>query len=224
MSACRTAPGLPARAAADRHLGRTDGHRNTADRAAPQAARLERATFRTSRLLNSIVGTLRRSTRRYQFHHGHAANVIDLGLRLEDVDGLETEDVHIESPEKAYWNLHENGASPEEIDFLLERRVELNALASDALVAWIEDKLQQHGVVKIVPDGQTLADAYARMRKQALVQDRIKEVLAEVAGSAASVPDDLAAQVTRRLKKNRQLPWDAVVRAIAEADHRRSAP
>jgi hypothetical protein len=46
----------------------------------------------------SIVGTLKRSTRRYRFGHGHAANVIDLGLRLADVDGLETEDVHFESP------------------------------------------------------------------------------------------------------------------------------
>ena len=36
----------------------------------------------------SIAGTLQRSTRRYRFGHGHAANVIDLGLRLEDVDGL----------------------------------------------------------------------------------------------------------------------------------------
>ena len=44
----------------------------------------------------SIAGTLQRSTRRYRFGHGHAANVIDLGLRLEDVDGLETEDVYVE--------------------------------------------------------------------------------------------------------------------------------
>src|SRR4029450_127650 len=47
----------------------------------------------------SIAGTLRRSTRRYRCGHGHAASVIDLGLRLEDVDGLETEGVYIDSPE-----------------------------------------------------------------------------------------------------------------------------
>ena len=69
----------------------------------------------------SIVGTLRRSTRRYRFGHGHAANVIDLGLRLEDVDGLETEDVHFESAWKARENLRENGATDEEIDFLIDR-------------------------------------------------------------------------------------------------------
>ena len=64
--------------------------------------------------------------------------MIDLGLRLEDVDGLETEDVYVGSPSKARWNLQENGATPEEIDFLLEQRVELNAFASDEFVQWIE--------------------------------------------------------------------------------------
>ena len=49
----------------------------------------------------SIAGTLRRSTRRYRFGHRHAANVIDLGLRLDDVSGLETEDVYVDSPGKA---------------------------------------------------------------------------------------------------------------------------
>ena len=53
----------------------------------------------------SIVGTLRRSTRRYQFRHGHASRVIDLGLRLEDVDGLETEDVY-------FRNRRQGGGQP----------------------------------------------------------------------------------------------------------------
>ena len=169
----------------------------------------------------SIVGTLRRSTRRYQFAHGHAANVIDLGLRIEDVEGLETEDVYIESPDKARWNLQENGASPEEIEFLLEQRVELNAFASDELVAWIEGKLQAHGIAKVVPDDAALAGAYARMRRQALVQDRIKEVLARLGDGATAVPDNLAARITRRLKKNPAQSWDAVLREIVEADHKR---
>src|SRR5262245_3364511 len=34
-----------------------------------------------------------------------------------------------------------HGATEEEVDFLLDRRVELNALASDQLVAFIERKL-----------------------------------------------------------------------------------
>ncbi len=84
----------------------------------------------------SIVGTLQRDTRRYEFEHD--INVIDLGLRIGDIEGLETEKVYIQSPGSARWNLRDNGATEEEIEFLLDRRVELNAFASDDLVAWIE--------------------------------------------------------------------------------------
>jgi hypothetical protein len=171
----------------------------------------------------SIVGTLRRSTRRYRFTHGHAANVIDLGLRLEDVDGLETEDVYLESPDKARCNLHENGATPDEIEFLLERRVELNAFASDELIDWLEGKLQEHRVAKVVPDAATLTGAYQRMRRQALVQDRINDMLAKLGAGAAVPPGDLAAQITRRLEKNPALRWDSVLREIAETDHKKAS-
>jgi hypothetical protein len=170
----------------------------------------------------SIVGTLRRSTRRYRFGHGHAASVIDLGLRLEDVDHLETEDVYLDSPDKARWNLHENGATPEEIEFLLEHRVELNAFASDELIDWLEGKFEEHGIEKVIPDAATLAGAYARMRHQALVQDKIDEVLAKLSDSADKAPDNLAARIVKRLAKDPALRWDAVLREIARADHKKA--
>jgi hypothetical protein len=174
----------------------------------------------------SILGTLQRSTRRYRFSHGHAVNVIDLGLRLDDVAGLETEDVHIESEWKARQNLRENGATTEEIDFLLEERVELNAFASDEFVEWIEGKLQRHGIAKVVPDGDTLASAYRRMRSQALVQERINETVAKLNGEIGSVPipGDLMAKIKAGLKAAPTLRWDAALRKIAEADHKRAAP
>ena len=171
----------------------------------------------------SIVGTLRRSTRRHRFSHGHAARVIDLGLRLEDVDGLETEDVYIPSPEVARANLQENGASAAEIEFLLEKRVELNAFASDELIAWLEGKLLEHSVAKVIPDAAVLADAYARMRRQALVQEQVNTTLATLASHSESPPARLAARIAKRLKATPMLRWDAVVREIAEADHKKSA-
>jgi hypothetical protein len=175
----------------------------------------------------SIVGTLRRSTRRYRFGHGHAANVIDLGLRLEDVDGLETEDVHVGSPNKTRWNLQENGATPEEIVFLLEQRVELNAFASDEFVEWIEGKLQEHGVTKVIPDGDTLANAYRRMRKQALVQERINEALDELEDDdteSVSIPANLIGRIKEWLSDDPALRWDAVLQEIAKDDHDEPAP
>ena len=101
----------------------------------------------------SIVGTLRRNTRRLPLRQrprrpsdrprpaarGHR--------RPRDRRRL------LRGPRtRLRTNLRQNGATPEEIEFLLEQRVELNAFASDELVAWIEGKLAEHGVAKVVPD------------------------------------------------------------------------
>jgi predicted GNAT family acetyltransferase len=111
------------------------------------------------------LGTLQRNTRRYQYNT--SMKVIDLGLRLEDIDGLESEEVYIDRGAAA--NLRKNGATEEEIAYLLSgRRVELNALASDELVAFIERKLKKHGIAKVIPDTDTLEAAYRRMRRQAV--------------------------------------------------------
>jgi hypothetical protein len=165
----------------------------------------------------SIVGTLKRSTRRYRYSTGHAANVIDLGLRLEDTEGLETEKVCWRASQWAVKdNLRQNGATDEEIEFLLRQRVELNAFTSDQLIDWIERKLKQHGIEKVVPDDAMLADAYRRMRKQARVQARIDELLAEFENEPLPpVPDDLLGQVEEALSASPALSWDAALREIA---------
>ena len=163
----------------------------------------------------SIAGTMRRDTRRYSF--SRKINVIDLGMHLGDIDGLEMEDVYIESPFKARENLRENGATDEEIEFLLERRVELNAFASDDFVAWIEAKLNEQGVTKIVPDDDCLADAYRRAVQQAFVQKKIDEVIDDfdVPGEEASIPQNLREKVEERIREDTATTWDSIVRGIA---------
>jgi hypothetical protein len=51
-----------------------------------------------------------------------------------------------------------NGATVEE--YLLERRVELNALTSEQFIALVERKLTEHGVKKIIPTKAVLAETY----------------------------------------------------------------
>jgi hypothetical protein len=79
---------------------------------------------------------LQRDTRRYQF--SETIQTIDLGLRLDDVIALGLEDLAEAvsdrgSEEARADNLLRNGASEEEIDFLLERRVERNPPIAAAL-------------------------------------------------------------------------------------------
>ena len=163
----------------------------------------------------SIAETLSQSNRRYTFRN--KIKVIDLGIRLKDVEdeGLTAEPVYYNESEKAVRaNLKANGATEEEITFLIEKRVELNAFASDALIAWIERKLEAVGVKKIVPGDETLADAYRRMRKQAIVQERIDELLKDD-DDELEVPDDLRAKIEECHAKRPHLRWDAVVHHLA---------
>jgi hypothetical protein len=163
----------------------------------------------------SIVGTLQRDTRRYAFRN--RINVIDLGLRLEDVEDsrLETEDVvHRSDPAPNLW---ENGATAEEIAFLRTRRVELNAFASADFVAWIERKLEQHGVAKIVPDRAALMLAYRRSIASRYVASRLQSTIQEAQRHAAEapVPDDLTALVVAGVRGDRARSWDDVVQQLA---------
>ena len=108
----------------------------------------------------TILATLSRDTRRYTFDN--EIEVVDLGLRLEDIEGLESEPAATSKVDRNVLRkqLAENGASPEEIAILMTERVEINAMPSDALVAMIERKLKAYGLEKVVPDNDTLAAAY----------------------------------------------------------------
>ena len=173
----------------------------------------------------SIAGTLQRDTRRYTFAQGF--KVHDLGLRLEDVDGLETEEVtHQASDAAVAANLRLNGATQEEIEFLLSERVELNAFASDELVAFIEGKLEALGITKVIPDEATLRDACHRARATALINKEITALVAKASKQAEQMPEvaDLAGQVRALLDREPALSWDAAVAQIVAQGTRTSSP
>jgi hypothetical protein len=170
----------------------------------------------------SIVGTLRRDTRRYTF--AKQIDVIDLGLRLADVErwALEPEEVNYGKANPAD-NLVQNGATAPEVAFLCQgrnwqgyhgRRVELNAFASGDLVTWIERGLAEQGIKKVVPDKDTLATAYRRAVEIQLLKERAAGLAQEVHRDAekTKVPKALADEVRRQLGANPQVSWqDAVI-------------
>jgi DNA topoisomerase VI subunit B len=163
----------------------------------------------------TIFGTLRSSTRRFRYRHQF--KVIDLGLRLTDIRGLEREEVYVSSPSKTADTLHRHGATKKEIDILVGgERVELNALASNELVALIERKLAKHGIRKVIPDGETLADAYQRMHRQAVIQEKINDLIEELDESEVEVPANLRQRIEKAIKADPTQSWDAVMREIAQ--------
>jgi len=164
----------------------------------------------------SIKKTLTESGRRYRF--AHQINFIDLGLRLDDVVelGLESEPVAGGKDEDALSErLRINGATEEEIEFLLGgERVELNSMASDAFVEFVERKLVAHGVAKIVPAAATLASACAAVRREAMVRKALEAELTRINGAIIDTPADLEQRVRDHLAEHPADTWDAAVRTI----------
>ena len=172
----------------------------------------------------SIVGTLQRDTRRYTFRND--VEVIDLGLRLEDIDELQTEDAFDKGDrDSRARNLQENGATIEEIDFLLDGRVELNAMTSDQMIDFVERKLKQHGIEKVVPDADDLATAYALFARSHQAEQIVRRELKKLNGAAVEVPPDLAQRVRRHLLQHPEVRWDqAVLNLVATGPGRRGRP
>jgi hypothetical protein len=166
----------------------------------------------------TILRTLQRDTRRYAF--ANQIEVIDLGLRLADVEAwnLESEAVQYDkSLESVRESLRRDGATEDEIKFLATHRVELNAFASDALIRWITAKLEQHGVQKVIPDDELLADGYRRQYQSAYLGQHFGELLERSREhiNSIDIPSDLRERVAHRLREQPSLSWNDAVAEIA---------
>ncbi len=166
----------------------------------------------------TILDTLRRDTRRYQFESDF--EVIDLGLRLADVRamGLQSEGAASSksSANAIRARLRNSGATPEECEFLVQQRVELNAMTSDQFVAFIRRKLAEHDVEKIVPSKQVLDKAYGLFERGRLLEEAYDKVKTDVEVADVSAPDDIEKRVAEILKDRPTLRWDAAVKEVLE--------
>jgi hypothetical protein len=180
----------------------------------------------------SILHTLQSDTRRYRFKT--PPKVVDLGLRLTDVRAmnLESEAVDYSGQIDPRINLRQRGATEEECAFLVRRgadggwtgqRVELNAMTSDQFIAWLEQKLVDAGVRKLVPDQAALANAYRRAMRQKRLEEALEEAMGYIdEDEDICIPDDLEACIRARLngsaKSWDQVLWDLVNPADEEAE------
>lgn len=180
----------------------------------------------------SIVQTLGHDTPRYQFKT--PPKVIDLGVRLADVHamGLQSEAVPYEKNQDPRPNLRQNGATEEEVAFLVRQRevfgyqsfrwhgerVELDAMGNDELIAWLEGKLTEYGVQKILPDQEILESAFREAtlmsRTQKVLDDAQDELTRGMADLA--IPKDLAERIQAHLQHFPAESWDQALRTIVE--------
>jgi hypothetical protein len=163
-----------------------------------------------------ILGTLQRDTRRYQ--SSNAVEVIDLGLRLGDIAGLEREPAAATrtSADILRGQLAENGATEAEVAILLNERVELNAITSDALVAMIERKLKAYGLGKVIPDDDLLGKTYQAFHHSQQLRERFEEIKDEFEDTEIELPKDLKKKVRAVLDKHDDLRWDDAIQIVLD--------
>ena len=165
-----------------------------------------------------IKDTLEHDTRRYSY--SNAPNVIDFGLNYADIDGLPSEPNNSKISDE---RLRAAGLAEDAIDFLRDQRVELNAMTARQLVDFVEAKLKEHGIKKVIPDKTTLQTAYrmyAASDRLSNAFDEVKEKLkVENQGEdSIKVPADLEAKVKAKLQANPGMTWHGAVRSLVDPD------
>src|SRR5262249_23232544 len=164
-----------------------------------------------------ILGTLHRYPRRYTF--SGATEPIDLGLRLEDIGDLEREPAAATKTRESILReqLAENGATDAEISILLTDRVELNAMASDALIEMIERKLKVFGLEKVIPGDKLLEETYRAFHHSDELRKTFEKAERDFKATEITVPEDLREQVRKTLEENKDLRWnDAAQNVLGE--------
>jgi hypothetical protein len=172
----------------------------------------------------SIFGTLAKDGRRYVYDN--RVNLVDLGLRLADIEAMALQSEPVAVGDRAaraarIKTLRRHGANQDEIEFLIGDgyRVELNAMTSRQFVDFIERKLTEYAVQKVVPDAEII-DVHARrlieqrLAYQALVEFN-QRLAIEVVGIA--LPEDIEVRLRDYLARHPSVAWDdALARIIAD--------
>jgi hypothetical protein len=164
-----------------------------------------------------IAANLRTGTWRHRYQCQFP--VIDIGLRLHQIAGLEDEPINAENLRSVGdERLRGAGASEAEIAFLRHRRVELNALSTNQLVELVEEALDAHGITKVIPTDESLISAWRAMSARGDLAAEVDKLNVAIAGrwKEAAAPDDLADRVRAELDRHPTLCWDAALRRIVE--------
>ncbi|WP_052410030.1 ATP-binding protein [Paenibacillus durus] len=156
---------------------------------------------------------------------GRKVNVINLGLDPEEAVamGLEIEELEAKKDEKpvaAYV--------PEKWKrWLQTNRIELNAMASDQFVSWLEGKMETYDQGKLVPDTNTLKqkmeltvrrrlelEIRERILREARYEKQVQEQMQFLIPALHERYDTLADEVSNVLNNQRELFWTNVVEHI----------
>jgi hypothetical protein len=148
-----------------------------------------------------IADTLANDTRRYSY--GARPRVIDLGLTNGDINGLLSEPAGNSgiSDER----LRRAGLTEEAIAFLAEERVELNAMTSPEFVDFVERKLEEDKISKVIPSDETIKRAYRMFIDGKALREEFEKIREDRKVEEIEVPEDIVERVREVLEGNEEL-------------------
>ena len=183
-----------------------------------------------------IAHTIQNNTRRYQFKT--PPKVIDLGLRLQDAQAMGLDSEETEYDGDPVPDLKRYGATDKEIEFLTQKRkvgifdedgnpvfneygepdyktvppsrIELNEMDSETFITWLEEKLKEQKVKKVIPDRRTMAAAWQCQWQTAQLNRMIRKAQAKI-GDAPKLPPTITRQLEKALEKNTEASWDEIL-------------
>jgi DNA topoisomerase VI subunit B len=165
----------------------------------------------------TIAENLRSGTWRHRYVNRFP--VVDVGLRLHQVDGLEDEPISRDNLKSVSDDrLRECGAIEDELAFLRHRRVELNALTTEQLIALVETAFAEHGVRKVIPSSDELVAAWRSAQAYREIKAAVDQANKRTRRwRNARAPDDLVDQVRGILAQHPGMSWEAALRRIVDA-------
>ena len=152
-----------------------------------------------------IARTLGEATRTAPDHY---IDLIDIGLSVADVEEMDLQTEYAYRRRQPSYEFRHRLTAKERQFFLdTSRRTELNALTAPQLVAFVERKLEEHGIDdKVVPPEERVGEAFlatSRDEMQVAADALVKEAIANLCGV-----DDLNALAVELLLKDYAAPSD----------------
>jgi hypothetical protein len=94
-------------------------------------------------------------------------------------------------------------------------------MTSQQLVDFVERKLKEHDVKKVIPDADTLAEAYEVFVKSDRLAEAFEEMKNELEAddeAPIEAPKNLAVQVKKKLRETPDITWHRAVRLVVDPD------
>jgi hypothetical protein len=177
----------------------------------------DKSGFEISKRLTEVSDWARDQDRvAYEFEND--INVHDLGLRLGDIEQYDLASEKCTFKGQRDWN-HDGFCTDGEVAFLRSgRRVELNSFTSPQLIEWLESKLSEHLPTRLIPDDETLVDAYRRAMVVAEINAAIEEATQAAQNNAteATVPKTLRRMLKQKMMDSSE-SWDRALYSMVKS-------